>query len=219
MRTLKLMALFLVVNSFCAGLEIHVPADYPTIQAAIDAATDGCEIIVSPGEYKENINFKGKNIILCSTDPSNASVVGRTIINGKEAGSVITFSGTETALCVLDGFTLISGYAEYGAGINGNGCFALIQDNVIRNNKANSFSGVIYRCTGIIQKNIISGNTGAGLCNCDGTIQNNMVSGNTGTGVIYCNGKIQNNTISGNAGISAGGLYHCSGTIQNNIIS
>ncbi len=34
---------------------IHVPADYPTIQAAVDAATDGATILVAPGVYDENV--------------------------------------------------------------------------------------------------------------------------------------------------------------------
>ena len=36
---------------------IHVPADQPTIQAAINAAAKGDTVLVSPGTYVENINF------------------------------------------------------------------------------------------------------------------------------------------------------------------
>jgi len=41
-----------------------VPAKYPTIQAAIDAASDGAVIVVAPGVYYERIDFMGKNITL-----------------------------------------------------------------------------------------------------------------------------------------------------------
>ena len=45
---------------------IHVPADYPTIQEAINAAVNGDTVLVSPGTYVENINFRGRNIVVAS---------------------------------------------------------------------------------------------------------------------------------------------------------
>ncbi|MCD6386466.1 hypothetical protein J7M23_11915, partial [Candidatus Sumerlaeota bacterium] len=100
---------------------ISVPDDYPTIQSAIDASTEGDEIIVSPGRYYEHINFNGKNIILRSTDPTSPTIVASTIIDGTHISSVVTFSGSESTSCVLSGFTITHGNAPYGGGINGNG--------------------------------------------------------------------------------------------------
>lgn len=131
--------LFFVILALLAppihAATIYVPADHSTIQASINAAYEGDEIIVSCETYVENINFSGKNIILRSTDPTSPTVVGSTVINGNGAGSVVTFSGTESSDCVLSGFTLTNGYELNGAGIYGNGTLATIQNNIITSNR------------------------------------------------------------------------------------
>jgi len=60
--------LAVAVNSATAGTVIHVPADRPTIQAAINAASKGDTVLVSPGTYTENINLNGKAITVTSTE-------------------------------------------------------------------------------------------------------------------------------------------------------
>ncbi len=42
---------------------------YFSIQAAINGARSGEQIVVNKGTYYENIDFKGKNIVVRSTDP------------------------------------------------------------------------------------------------------------------------------------------------------
>ena len=54
---------------------IHVPADQPTIQAAIDAAADGDTVLVAPGTYYEDINFHGKIITVTSEQGAAATVI------------------------------------------------------------------------------------------------------------------------------------------------
>ncbi|MDD5327569.1 MAG: right-handed parallel beta-helix repeat-containing protein [Phycisphaerae bacterium] len=71
---------------------ITVPVDVNSIQAAIDSADNGYTIIVEQGRYCENIHFKDKNIFLKSTDPNDPNIVANTIIDGKNAGSVVTFN-------------------------------------------------------------------------------------------------------------------------------
>ena len=88
-----------------------------SIQDAIDAASDGDIIVVQEGTYFENINFRGKNIVLTSTDPNNPDIVAATIIDGQQRGSVVTFVTGEEPNCVLNGFMITNGNAEWGGGI------------------------------------------------------------------------------------------------------
>jgi hypothetical protein len=208
------------------------------IQQGIDAASDGDTVIAAEGTYLENIQFKGKNITLTSTDPLNPSVVAKTIIDGNQAGSVVTFSGTEDETCVLSGFTIRNGAAEYGGGIYGgewqkDNTRATIENNVITGNSVAACGGGLSRCQGTIQNNVITGNsaeTGGGLDYCNGAVRNNTVSDNLATGshaagggLHNCGGTIQNNIISGNATTGSysagGGLAYCNGDIKNNVIS
>jgi hypothetical protein len=84
---------------------------YASIQQAINDAHPGEEIAVSSGvcQYGENINFKGKNLTLRSTDPNDPAVVAATIINGGHRAAAVTFSGAERTACVLDGLTITGG--------------------------------------------------------------------------------------------------------------
>ena len=58
-----LTALFLISVS-AHGTIKGVPGQYLTILAAINASSNGDTILVEPGTYTENINFRGKNIVL-----------------------------------------------------------------------------------------------------------------------------------------------------------
>ncbi|MHC4945671.1 MAG: right-handed parallel beta-helix repeat-containing protein, partial [Planctomycetota bacterium] len=86
------------------GATIYVPDDYSKIQAAIDAAADGDTLIVRPGTYVENIDFKGKAITLQSEQGADV-----TVIDGNQNGSVVTCQSGEGADSVLDGFTITNG--------------------------------------------------------------------------------------------------------------
>lgn len=208
---------------------------FKKIQEGIDAASDGDEVVVAPGTYLENIRFKGKNIILTSTNPLDPDIVGNTIIDGNEAGSVVNFSGTETEACILSGFTIRNGRTSGpGGGICGaeadSHTRATICHNAICGSLAQFGGGGIYACDGPILNNRIIGNvggflSGGGLSECDGVIRNNLVvlnrAGLSGGGLNRCGGEITNNTIVANSGGGlnpTGGLVSCHGTIRNCII-
>ena len=118
---------------------IHVPADQPTIQSAIDMALDGNLVVVAPGTYVENIDFLGKAI----TMRSEAGADG-TIIDGNQAGSVVTFSSGMTEEAVIDGFTIRNGDAYEGGGIYCSLTSPTIMNCTISGNIAESYGGGIY---------------------------------------------------------------------------
>ena len=68
------------LNIQAAGAVINVPADWPTIQLAINNSLSGDEIIVAPGTYLESINFNGKAITVRSSDPSDAGIAPASLL-------------------------------------------------------------------------------------------------------------------------------------------
>ena len=188
---------------------------FKTIQEGIDAASDYDTINVYTGMYVENISFKDKNIVLRSQDPSHPGIVANTIVNGGNSGHVVTFSGFESEVCVLEGFTIVNGGEQASAIFGGTWSYATratIRKNVVRNN--NGFG--IEFCDGRIEQNSISENGSFGLVFCGGTIHNNLIAGNADTGVMECWGMIQDNLIANNEGW---GFQYCLATIQNNTVT
>ncbi|PYU99398.1 MAG: hypothetical protein DMG26_16610, partial [Acidobacteria bacterium] len=195
---------------------INVPAGQPTIQAAINAASNGDTVLVAPGTYYENINFMGKAITVTS---SGGPAV--TTIDGDAAGSVVTFSSNEGTNSVLSGFTITNGLGGNGncsgAGITIYSASPTVKGNVITNNP------LVGICAGVssalIQANVITYNGDAGgvgggvFIGGSGSVQliGNQISSNVGgygAGVAVNPGvtpTIENNTISGNIG-SAGSV-------------
>jgi hypothetical protein len=82
--------------------ELHVPADYATIQAALDGAANGDDIVVSPGTYPEAINFLGKAVHLHSSDGPAATIIDATGLNA----SVVTCASGEGPASILEGFEI-----------------------------------------------------------------------------------------------------------------
>jgi len=137
-----------VTHTVHVAAGLVVPAVYPTIQAAIDAAKDGDVVVVLPGTYHENINFLGKAITVQSTDPGNPDVVDTTVIDGQDIDySIVRFANNETAASVLSGLTIKGGHkydAHVGGGIYVREASPTIRNNHIRNQSAFFAGGGIY---------------------------------------------------------------------------
>jgi hypothetical protein len=185
----------LLTPTSSAAATIHVPRDQPTIQAAIDAAHNLDTVLVAPGTYFENINFKGKTISVVGSGGAS-----RTIIDGGSAGSVVTFNSGERKGTVLMGFTITHGKAAFGGGgIEILSSSPTIRNNLIQSNQACWGNGIeVSFGSPVIRGNRILNNVQSGC------------SGGTGGGGIEIGGaasaQVLANLIQGNdAGSGAGG--------------
>jgi FlgD Ig-like domain/Protein of unknown function (DUF1565) len=85
--------------------------DYSSIQAAIDNAVEGDEILVYPGRYYENINPQGKcdlSIYSLEYTTGNEAYIDSTIIDGTENGACINLINGEQNW-IIRGFSITGG--------------------------------------------------------------------------------------------------------------
>jgi parallel beta-helix repeat protein len=196
-----------------AAAILRVPQDFPTIQAAINAAAVGDTVLVSPGTYVERIDFQSKEITV-----ESAAGPADTIIDGNQAGAVVTIRSSAGQTPVLRGFTIRNGNDTSLTSGGGVGVFngpALIEGNWLMGNASCEGGGITARFSAAtIRGNVISGNRP----NC---------SGGTGGGGIFIGGagtvQVLDNVITGNISSSDGGgigLFAAgTPTISGNVIS
>jgi beta propeller repeat protein len=209
------------------GAQRLVPAQYRSIQQAIDDCNDGDTVVVSPGVYYETINFGGRNIVVTSRDPNDPKVVGYTIINADGDGTVVTFENGESSRAVLTGFTITGGIGTadagsggsytwlYGAGILCRWGSPTITRNVITNNHG----PYVDEQVGDTWRYVVS--YGGGIyCNGGATITHNVIYNNSAYegGGICGSGRVANNIIYGNSAGYGGGVYLSYGSLENNTI-
>lgn len=201
MRMLQLVAILLCLPAFAFSAVLEVPTQYASIQEAIDSASNNDIILVLPGVYFENLDLKGKAIVLRSESGPNATIIDGSAPENPDIASVIRCLNNEGADTVIEGFTLTHGKGIMIAGIGslGGGVFCWESRPTIRNN--------------IIHSNIVSGDGGAiYLGDSNSTVENNLIYNNTGVmhggGIAVMNGSrpsIKDNTICYNAtGLVAG---------------
>lgn len=88
---------------------IRVPRDYPTIQAAITAASAGDIIQVAPGVYNENITLdKGVTLVAERFDQLNP-INNPTIIDAAGGAAAIMIPASLPQMPVIRGFTIRNG--------------------------------------------------------------------------------------------------------------
>jgi hypothetical protein len=219
---------------------INVPDDQPTIQAGIDAAVDGDTVLVQPGTYELCLNYNGKNIVVASLflTTQDTSYISRTVIDGKDYCTGVTFENGEDSTAVLNGFTITNGRGSYGGGIR---CWPasptlanlVVKGNVAEGSEFPAGGGIFCWDSGPILSNVmVTENTatwaGGGIFCVDSnpSLVDVTVSGNTasGGGGIHWYGtdpSLSNLMVSGNTAVTGGGIrfYYSNPTLTNITVS
>ena len=221
---LALLALtFLAASGHAATLNVPT-AGYPTIQAAVNAASSGDTVLVADGTYggpgNRDIDFGGKSLTVRSASGDPA----RTIIDCGGSASAnhrgFTLRDGERG-AVVSGFTVRNGYesTDSGGGIYNYG--TVTHCAITGSTSAGSGGGGVANY-GTLTDCTISGNTanlGGGVYN-EGTLTGCAVSGNTASvgGGVYGYDAVTDCTITGNTATTSGGgvasydagtLTHC----------
>ncbi|MCF7811404.1 right-handed parallel beta-helix repeat-containing protein [bacterium] len=215
---------------------LHVPDMFDSINEAIGEANDGDIVLVQPGEYHENIDFNGKNIIVASRllSTGRADFNLETVINGDEEGSVVVINHNETEDAILTGFSLINGRAESGGGVNINGANPTLNGLIINQNSVGNRGGGVFcgeNSNPVIEKCIVTNNyapnSGGGLVIADNSepiISNSVITNNStgGNGAgIYCINSVSPLfyccTISENEADGSGGGFWCENNSHPNV--
>ena len=229
--------------------DIRVPEDFATIQAAIDAATEGDSIGVAAGDYPEAIDFGTKNLVLESIEGPESTFIGFY----DATASIVTIGGGQTIATELRGFTIRRGYAGTTAPQNpslllGGGVYVkdsspLVEDCILTDNKTGFGAGlyalygapVIRGCEFIDNYSTVDAG-GLSLFISDAQVVDCLFDDNSalveggGVKVVLGNPSFVNCTIINNGASDGGGLYWFSDdtssplavsgcTISNNTVS
>lgn len=232
-RAVVLFGILVVLAGQAAATIHRVPTEYPTIYNAMSTAQWGDEVVVEPGLHAGGV-WVPDGITLRSTDPTSATVVEATIIDGDGTTEpVVRVGGTSVTLA---GLTIRNGGGIVGSQHDD----TLIERCRVIGHRSSAISNI----SGVLRDNLISSNTvtaaiqlaGGGVRSFRGVIVGNRITSNSlvsntyafGGGLAFIQGVVEGNEISGNSVqggeyAQGGGLYsadHVVGNvIANNIAS
>ncbi len=179
MRCSIVLLLLASMPSPAAADVINVPADFPTIQAALDIAIEGDEIVVSPGTYNEALVLPGFVVTLRSSDGPEMTVIDATTApdgpNGKSVIAIAQSVFSQSAYRI-EGFTITGGTGYTVSAIPGEkftiggGIYisesglletgVVITDCIVEDNQASSGGGIyVYMTSVALEDSIIRNNT------------------------------------------------------------
>jgi parallel beta-helix repeat protein len=205
---IKIQVLILIVLTCSIGLAataqaatINVPDDYPTIQAAVNAAYAGDTINVAAGRYTEQVSVNQSLTLAGAGAGSTTIQAPAELVNDPDdAKTIVLFTGAITA--EISGFTIQGPVNGLNFGIYvRDGATANIHDNTVKDIRDELLSGAQYGYGIEIGKY----NDTSPYVNQIGhaTITHNIVFGYQKTG-IECEGTGSSATITGNTVTGAG---------------
>lgn len=218
---LALIATLLPMGVAAGASTIHVPSQYSTIQAAIDAASPGDTVFVAPGVYAENLTIDKTIHLISEYGPQS------TTIAAANADSTISMTLEAIESPTLSGFSITGGTALFGGGVKVYGGAPTITDNIVSGNLACNGGGLYLQATAsLVQHNHIvengpngcTGGRGGGIylgaqaASGAATIRKNVIEGNLSSvvGGILVNAAgpavIDSNRIVGNDTQSSTGI-------------
>lgn len=164
------------------------------IQEAIEVAPDETVVGIGAGIFRERIDFQGKDILVIGAGTTNTGGVDSTVIDGNDAGPVVTFRGGETASCIL-----MDVIVTHGNGVNGGGILC-----------GPSSAPTIRRCA--VFNNFAMRGAGLYLDSASPVLIDCRITGNTAVGGagLYClqgAPKLVASAVSRNFAVRAAGLY------------
>jgi predicted outer membrane repeat protein len=146
MRTHSILpSLSLLLLPFAAAAEtLHVPSDYATIQAAIDAAVAGDVVEIADGTYtgagNKDLDFAGRAITVrgASGDPALC------IIDCENDGRGFIFQSGEGPDSIVEGLTIRHGLAVEGGAIYCHADGPVIRNCELTDNGSTGDGGAVY---------------------------------------------------------------------------
>ena len=164
----------LILAQAVSGTVIHVPDDYPTIQAGINATSSGDTVLVGPGVYGESI-FLAPDVYLTSE-------YGPAFTEITWSGHIITGANGST----IEGFRITNNGMGTSWGYGWSESSTVIRRNVFDGHYAGLHCGQTGSAETIVN-NVITNNTHSGIAfgwDAAPTIKNNIIYDN-GAGIHH----------------------------------
>lgn len=127
------------VSRTAQAATLNVPAQFPTIQAAVNASNNGDLILVAPGTYNETVDYGCRNITIKSTGGAAVTTINRTTDR-----TVYIHCATTNRSGGMEGFRITGGGMRICCGAS-----PTIKNCVFQNNNLTMFCcGVAVQCDG-----------------------------------------------------------------------
>jgi hypothetical protein len=207
----------LVPTSAAAGSshDLVVPRDYPTIQAAVDAAQPGDRIEVRPGVYREQVVI-GKDVSVTGSGKGRTTIrAPRSLVPGKDGGTSIVeiHNGASVSLSRLTVSGPGSGTCDNGAlgsGIRVLGGARLDLGHAAVTHITDTPAAPCFRSANAVRIGALPTGTGSA------TIHNTKITGYQGAGVVVLNegstATIEHSTVTGHRKLSTDGIEFVAGS-------